>query len=1041
MDLIRVGRSLACAVLALSVATSAAAQSGEEAALRNQIEDAFAAGDGERTAELIGRHRFDVKPIVTALIGESIEAHLEGDETDASRKLELASRMAATFEERFGEKSLVQAADLARRLSPEQMRAKLHADSLLARGRGLRSGDEAMAAYTDALAIFQALDDGLGIAETLGGIGVVYWYKGRGDSTLATFKLALEARRTADDRRLVGNSLSDIGSSLLYFERDYGKALEWYLQAARVREAIGDSASLARSYNLIANAYREIGAPDSSLAYYEEAVAVNRQIGEDARLVGDLVGAGRMLMEMGRSSEAISRLNEAIEFGEAGGDTAQVADALNWKGASYRRVGDFESAIAAYQEVIRLAGESGADALMAYARLNIGVLLEYAERSEQAVRHQEEALAVFESLADARGLLLAALGLSTSYTSLKDYEKAERYAQRALDASREQNDLANEARALITLGNAQVLSGDADAARANFALALEQATVVESPELRFAALLGHGDYHDRRGEYERAIEYYESGLEVAENVRGSLFSDEERAGFLAQKRFAYEHIVHMLGKLHAEHPERGFDGRAFQVAERAKARSFLDLIAESVSGIREGVDPELLKRQTEVIEEIAEVQRQIHAAAAAGAPEAAPLRARLDDLDEAYRELRRELRLENPAYSQLKYPEPATLQQVQSDLVSPNTVLLQYALGDSSSSLWVVTAETARMHELPNRSVLQEQIELLRFALQAPDTSSMGIFAEAAHELYRLLIQPAEALVAAADQLIIVPDGALYYVPFEALLTDPVAADTTDYAALPYLIRRSAVSYGPSASVLLQLADAGLRDGDRSLDLLAFGDPVFSAGENQDDARATSEAADALTRAGLERLPHTGTEVRSIAALFQQDRVDAFLREDAVEERIKADNALLGYRYIHFATHGLIDERRPDFSSIVLTQTGDGTEDGYLQAAEIFNLRMNPELVVLSACETGLGKLVEGEGLVGLTRAFMYAGAPSIAVSLWRVADESTSHLMQRFYEGLAAPDAVKSAALQGAKLQLIEGDKFSHPFHWAPFILIGDSN
>ena len=224
--------------------------------------------------------------------------------------------------------------------------------------------------------------------------------------------------------------------------------------------------------------------------------------------------------------------------------------------------------------------------------------------------------------------------------------------------------------------------------------------------------------------------------------------------------------------------------------------------------------------------------------------------------------------------------------------------------------------------------------------------------------------------------------------------------------------------------------------------MLAFGDPIF--GENEELALKTLGAAGTFadtTRGGLSRLPYSGLEIQNIAKLFPTAQADIYIRREANEEKVKEKDRLRGYKYVHFATHGLINERKPDFSSIVLTQDDDRTEDGFLQAAEIFNLDMNADLVVLSACQTGLGKMVRGEGMIGLTRAFIYAGSRSVLVSLWSVSDVSTAKLMEKFYQNLIRGKQEKTEALRQAQLHMIANEESSHPFYWAAFVLIGDWN
>jgi CHAT domain-containing protein len=211
--------------------------------------------------------------------------------------------------------------------------------------------------------------------------------------------------------------------------------------------------------------------------------------------------------------------------------------------------------------------------------------------------------------------------------------------------------------------------------------------------------------------------------------------------------------------------------------------------------------------------------------------------------------------------------------------------------------------------------------------------------------------------------------------------------------------------------------------------IIAFGDPVY---ENVSDISRSSVK-------NYQRLEFSGKEIENIATLFKKGNADIYLRGDATEENVKRDGELKKFNYVHFATHGFIDETKPDFSSLVLTQDNNSEEDGFLQATEIFNLNLNADLVVLSACQTGLGKLVRGEGMVGLTRAFMYAGTPTVMVSLWSVSDVSTSILMGEFYRNLLKEKLGKTEALRKAQLSMLGNEKFAHPFYWAPFVLIGD--
>jgi CHAT domain-containing protein len=335
-------------------------------------------------------------------------------------------------------------------------------------------------------------------------------------------------------------------------------------------------------------------------------------------------------------------------------------------------------------------------------------------------------------------------------------------------------------------------------------------------------------------------------------------------------------------------------------------------------------------------------------------------------------------------------------------------------------------------------------------------------FATASNTLYQTVVAPASSVIG-TNRILVVPDGALNYIPFEALVTQPGG---TDYAALPYLVKTNEIAYAPSASVVAVIRKQSAAKS-TSKSILLVADPVF----NSDDPRAkgitttTTTGADtrglglssALTDVAgtpsatstgapaqglmLARLQGTRTEAEQIAKLMQTSggKADLLLDLNANEENVQIKD-LKNYRVIHIATHGLLNAERPQFTGVVLSLVGNKQYDGFLRTNEIFNLRLGAPLVMLSACETGLGKEKRGEGVIGLTRAFMYAGAPTVGVSLWSVADASTALLMSDFYKRMLTGQGMSpNAAMRESQKAMIDSKKYSAPFFWAPFVLVGD--
>jgi CHAT domain-containing protein len=601
---------------------------------------------------------------------------------------------------------------------------------------------------------------------------------------------------------------------------------------------------------------------------------------------------------------------------------------------------------------------------------------------------------------------------------------------------------------------------------------------------------------------EQAIGGYRDALKTIETLRqGSLRADEARTSFLTTTKDVFDEASGALAEMAllngmAGAPLQGkaldYAAEAFKITEQSRARSLLDMLSETDAQITEGVPADLLKRKQDNLDRQQEIAQSLSGIAiTADEPKKKPaeLEAELDQLQTDYDALENQIRSASPRYAALTATEPLTLSAVQQQVLDDQTTLLEYSLGAQNSYLWAVTRNGASLYRLPKRSELDQlavgfRAQLIPAKLQrrlvgidvaeqsqrglgldagAPPSQEAPAFAAASNALYKAAVEPAAALIG-DKRVLVVADGALNYVPFEALVK---TGDGTDYSALPYLVKTNEIAYAPSASVLAAVRQQGAsKPANRNLLLVA--DPVF----NSSDARARSgaaapassqtqnadapprglglesavedvDAAGASANAGLPlvRLSGTRTEAEQIAKLAKASgaQADVWLDLNASEENIETRD-MTKYRVVHIATHGLLNAERPQFTGLVLSLVGNKTEDGFLRTDEVFNLKLGSPLVILSACETGLGKEKRGEGVIGLTRAFMYAGAPTVGVSLWSVADRSTAELMTNFYKRLLTGQGASPAnALRAAQTDMIAGKKYSAPFYWSPFILVGE--
>ncbi|HAJ26847.1 MAG TPA: hypothetical protein DCG53_06310, partial [Syntrophus sp. (in: bacteria)] len=487
--------------------------------------------------------------------------------------------------------------------------------------------------------------------------------------------------------------------------------------------------------------------------------------------------------------------------------------------------------------------------------------------------------------------------------------------------------------------------------------------------------------------------------------------------------------------------ENKFPDKAFRYAESMKARVFLDQLAEGLVNLEEGIKPELKTKRDGIENHLARLQKKIQEEAAKSKPDKERIASLKEERSGAEAELeavKRNIRYENPRYASVKYPEPVTIEELQRRILNQDEVILEYFIAETGVYCFVVTPDKSEIIRLTDQveADVNEWVEFLK--THQPLSAVKRTLAE---RLYAILIKPVEGYLQ-GKTVVIVPDGVLARLPFESLL---VPAEE----GMTFLVEKHRLKYVQSASILALIRTKYDREGlsDR---FIGFGDPVydyesFKAGspEKGSDVEGGTKLAQ-LSRSGylrsggkLDRLMGSGKEVQEIVKLFgDKGQIGKpLLRIEATETYAK-DKGMEDYGYIHFSTHGILDDK---FQAIALSQIPGDAEDGFLTLGEIMNSRYHARLVVLSACQTGLGKMERGEGVVGLTRAVMYAGTPATVVSLWSVSDEGTKELMVRFYENILKKKMTKDEALREAKRSMRASEDYRHPYYWSAFVMYGE--
>ena len=916
--------------------------------------------------------------------------------------------------------------------------------------RELPDDGRAAAMMTDDYVNLKKLEDGVNFFKSLlatrpdsvaghHGLGVLYLHLGRRAESLKELDQVI----TLQPRNVLAYSYK---ANVLAREGRYPQAIETLQICLRLLEANPDDVVHTIALNQLGDLYRRSG-------NYSQAAQTFASVIELARASGDLRNEETALSQIASLHYRQNNYSQALEHWRYALDVSKTIKSrkspirtypqryIGGIGDVYDGLGDMAAAEQAYVEALKLSVEAKDEANQSSVLQSLGDLYTKQGKLSEALSVSQQALALGEKRADLANQLGALNSLSALHRQMGDAPKAMEYVQRSLKILEGRPNPLWEGESSNNLGLLHLRFNEFQQALTAFrkTLAIDPSTM--SPRIVWQAHSGLADTYVQLGQLDQAREHYQQAIEVMENVRARVGGEAEKVGFFQDKIEVFKKQVAVLLDPRLKGVATDRAAEAFNYAERARARAFFDLLTEAKVDVEQNVTPDLLKRKEELQRRISQLTAQLikersQEPARQDKTKIAELDKSLSQADGELSDWLRELRSRNPRYAALKYPQPATLAATQR-LLGSDTVLLSYSLAEPTSFLFAVSGDDFQVKRLPAEKTLRESVQKLLVAITDKNNPAPAEYRRHAQHLTQQLLQPVSRMLTGKKSLVIVPDGSLHRLPFEALFLPGSTVARGDFRQLPYLIRRFAVSYAPSASVLAELQNESRETAVKGF--IAFGDPLYKqpvADTNASALRATVTAG----RINLQPLPYSREEVSAIAQLFADDQRELFLGEAASEENVKTPERLSRYRMVHFSTHGYVNETRPRFSGLLLSQpqSSSGVEDGLLSAYEIFNLKLKADLVVLSACETGLGKEVRGEGLMSLMRAFIYAGTPSVVVSLWKVTDESSADLMVRFYRHLKKGGVSKSEALRQAQLETINDNGF--PFFWAPFILVGKS-
>ncbi|HYX24913.1 MAG TPA: CHAT domain-containing tetratricopeptide repeat protein, partial [Thermoanaerobaculia bacterium] len=859
-------------------------------------------------------------------------------------------------------------------------------------------------------------------AKTINATGAILERLNRTGEARSAYQRALDIARKIGDESMQASALSNLGL-LASDEGEPRKAIELQLQALELARKAGKPEQMILSN--LGYAYKQVSENQRAIDFYKKTLETARSAGDGKLEALAFNQLADLYSTLGDFEKSLSQYQAALALNRATGDRPDEARTLANLGTVFEHLGRFEEARSSYQRALRLAREVKDEETQTQALISQASLALKLGQPAQALKLAQQTVPLAQGSHEREAASHFALGLA--YGGLSDPPAARRELQAALALDHQWGDLPAEADATLALARLEKDAGDLPA----------------------------------------ALTRVRSALDIVESLRARVVDQGLRTSFSAARQDYYELQIETLMALQDQRPrEEAFAADALKASEGARARTLLEVLKESEADVREGADPDLVQRERQAGEEVNHQEWARVKLLGQEKPDRAKLEEagqRVEEALDEYQRVQASLRESSPRYAALTQPQPLGVAAIQAELLDGQALLLEYSLGAKRSYLWVVGPHSLQGFKLPGRDTIEKtarhyyEMLTVRNARQ-PDESlpkwkariaAGDVEAErAGRQLSRLILQPAAQLL--RDQpLLVVSDGALQYIPFAALPVpgsgEPLGT-RHEVVSLPSAtalaaLRRELRERTPAPRELAVFADPVFQRSDPRLKLLQIGPLGQKGPPPQSPLRSAARTdRDTLDVSLLRRLPFSEKEAETIAALLPAAQVFRATGFDASRSKVTGSE-LKGFRKLHFATHGVLDSRHPELSGLVLSLYDEHgrPQDGVLRLNDIYNLRLGADLVVLSACRTALGKEVRGEGLIGLTRGFMYAGAARVLATLWSVEDQATAELMGNFYRGMLREELSPAAALRKAQLEMRRDPKRRSPYYWAGFSLQGE--
>jgi CHAT domain-containing protein/Tfp pilus assembly protein PilF len=920
-------------------------------------------------------------------------------------------------------------------------------------------------------------------------------FVGQGKVFLGKVDIYIQTGRNSRAKKMLDKILnffdkggSIIGQGHVYFRKgdislftdNKSNALEMYDKALTFFEKKRYLWGLGNVYVRKGDIYYGLCDEKNALEMYDKANSFFKEAG-DMWGQGDIyLRKGMINSRKGDISNVLEIYNKSLHFFKKGGSFVGQGDVYYRKGDIYWGIGDNSKAFEMYDKALQLFKKAGDSIRLGYIYSEKGGIYLYTGDYTRSLEMYNKALHFFEKAENPGGQGNVYNSKGEIYLRKSDYSRAFEELDKALFFFKKAEDYQGQGNVYCSKGEIYFLTGDNSSALDMYEKAMPFYQKTGFPLSQGNVYRGKGDIFLKNGEYSKALKMYENafvlyskigdieseshilhrqakvlekqgkkdealslfekGISKLEKVRYQTSVSEMKKTFMEMVYRQYEEAaVFMLGNKYYD--------KSFKYTETMKARVFIDQLAEGLAKLNKGIEPEFKKKRDNLVAKLSLLGKNMHKTAGKNDEnELLELKKQYRDVKNDFEDLLVKIRLNNSMYASVRYPQPVSVQPLREDILIKGELLLRYFISPDKLYVFIISKENFKVVSIKLKE--KEIKSIVKNYLQAVGENSSRGIKKYGKTLYKKLFKPLEASIKESTDIIIIPDGDLAKIPFESLILDKKKSGRP-----VFLIEKYQVKYVQSASILSVLRKQYTRTGE-SKSFISFGDPIYDyenfkqgkpeqgtitrSPEDKDEIREVHRSRYARAGGIMNRLFWSGKEVKAIARLFEKkpQKCAVLLREQATEESAKAAE-MKGFDFIHFACHGILND---DFQCLVLSQDiPSAKEDGYFTLNEIMNCDYNAKLVVLSACQTGSGKIYRAEGVTGLTRAVMYAGTPAVIATLWDVDDTATKELMVNFYSNMLEKNLDKVEALRQAKLELLKDKKYSSPFFWSAFVMYGE--